>query len=517
MKLHVKHFGPIKEAQVDIKPLTIFVGPSNSGKSYLATLIHAIVQSFVQFDSDSGQENKKLTQLAETYHAILTKNNMNISKDNVTSQKQLHERFMPITEGLLSLWCETFKTSWQEKMRYYFGEVAGKLLQNNELHISACSHDNTNIIDITKPEKSHFDTTIKNKICEGLVEGLIDRRPSLNIFENNEKRKTFVSKRDVFWFFYRTWHRYIHDVFYSQDKRFFPIHAPYGFRHSFDSNSIYYLPAVRSGIMQSHRLMINQAVQQATITGIKRASFHGIFAEFINNINNINKKTEEHMGGKTIKTIEKNIDDQILKGKIHVSFTEMGYPEFSYTFMRGNTKHDIHLMSASSSVAELAPFVLFLRYALKKGDFLIFEEPEAHLHPRAQRDLTASLIRLMQQDIHVLITTHSPFLIEQIENCVILQHLKDKSDGTFATMEKRIKKKCDGNSVALTAPIAQKDVMVYSFRLNDKDKRSTISAEKSSIEEGSIGYLPDHHYAIDNEQYIENEAIRDEFEKLEDA
>ena len=43
MKLTVKNFGPIREARnIDISPMTIFVGPSNTGKSYLAMLIYSI-------------------------------------------------------------------------------------------------------------------------------------------------------------------------------------------------------------------------------------------------------------------------------------------------------------------------------------------------------------------------------------------------------------------------------------------------------------------------------------------
>ena len=47
MKLTVKNFGPIREAKnIDISPMTIFVGPSNTGKSYLAMLIYSIFKVF---------------------------------------------------------------------------------------------------------------------------------------------------------------------------------------------------------------------------------------------------------------------------------------------------------------------------------------------------------------------------------------------------------------------------------------------------------------------------------------
>ena len=36
MKLEIRNLGVIEEAKIDIKPLTVFVGPNNAGKTWLA-------------------------------------------------------------------------------------------------------------------------------------------------------------------------------------------------------------------------------------------------------------------------------------------------------------------------------------------------------------------------------------------------------------------------------------------------------------------------------------------------
>ena len=41
-RLEVSDFGPIAKASVDLRPLTVFIGPSNTGKSYLAILIYVL-------------------------------------------------------------------------------------------------------------------------------------------------------------------------------------------------------------------------------------------------------------------------------------------------------------------------------------------------------------------------------------------------------------------------------------------------------------------------------------------
>ena len=42
VEIVVKNFGPIAEANIDLRPLTVFVGPSNTGKTYFATLVYAL-------------------------------------------------------------------------------------------------------------------------------------------------------------------------------------------------------------------------------------------------------------------------------------------------------------------------------------------------------------------------------------------------------------------------------------------------------------------------------------------
>ena len=41
-RIEVSNFGPIKSGSVDLRPLTIFIGPGNTGKTFFAILIYAL-------------------------------------------------------------------------------------------------------------------------------------------------------------------------------------------------------------------------------------------------------------------------------------------------------------------------------------------------------------------------------------------------------------------------------------------------------------------------------------------
>ena len=49
VEISVRNFGPIAEADLDLRPLTVFVGPSNTGKTYLSVLIYALHRVFEDF------------------------------------------------------------------------------------------------------------------------------------------------------------------------------------------------------------------------------------------------------------------------------------------------------------------------------------------------------------------------------------------------------------------------------------------------------------------------------------
>ena len=79
----------------------------------------------------------------------------------------------------------------------------------------------------------------------------------------------------------------------------------------------------------------------------------------------------------------------------------------------------IHL--ASSSVRGLSDLHFFVRHVARSNHLLIIDEPESHLDTRNQLLMTRLLARIVKVGLRVLITTHSDYIIKELNNLIMLQ------------------------------------------------------------------------------------------------
>ncbi len=88
---------------------------------------------------------------------------------------------------------------------------------------------------------------------------------------------------------------------------------------------------------------------------------------------------------------------------------------------------DIPLHIASSSVRGLSDLYFFLRHIAKKNQLPIIDEPESHLDTANQIALARLLARAVHAGLKVLITTHSDYIVKEINNLLMLsKDFKDK-------------------------------------------------------------------------------------------
>lgn len=100
---------------------------------------------------------------------------------------------------------------------------------------------------------------------------------------------------------------------------------------------------------------------------------------------------------------------------------------------RNRNKVVVPFYIASSSVKSLFLIDLYINCFAENKGILIIDEPELNLHPDNQRKMASLLARLVNTGIKVMITTHSDYLIREINNRIMLS---SNVSGKAAIMKK---------------------------------------------------------------------------------
>ncbi len=474
MKLIVKNFGPIREAKVDIKPMTIFIGPSNTGKSYLAILVYI-------FD-------KVLNELFSFLD--FTNFNATIDVKNIADE----EKITNIVNAVLSECTTTIHERWETEAIRCFGEEWQNLTKQNGAPASIVVSNESKgvVLDFISPEKDKFPPldSITKKIKEEVI-------GSLNLHENKNFIYVFEGPGDLGKMYSLDLTAlvlpevsgllsFLPDMSRSDKPRHYPGH-----RYITGGINTHYLPAVRGGLMQSHRIMVTALVDRAPTTGLTGTEFipfTGVLADFVRKLFNIDERRHHTKRTNNISALSQEIEQRIMRGAIHIKTLETRYPDFRYNLTNRNSNpREISLMYASSSVSELASIVLFIRYYISPGDVFIVEEPEAHLHPEAQRIVAGVLVELVKAGVYVIATTHSDIILEQISNFI---HA-DKVPGARVLSRKAEQRTLPRNKVG-----------AYVFRASQNGKGTTVRVIRFNKQ---TGILTKDHLDVSSDLY--NEAV----------
>lgn len=89
---------------------------------------------------------------------------------------------------------------------------------------------------------------------------------------------------------------------------------------------------------------------------------------------------------------------------------------------RNRDKVAVPVYLASSAIKSLFLIDLYINCLAEKRGLLIIDEPELNLHPDNQRKMAGLLARLVNAGIKVMISTHSDYLIREINNRIMLSN-----------------------------------------------------------------------------------------------
>ncbi|QTR48781.1 AAA family ATPase [Candidatus Thiothrix anitrata] len=149
--------------------------------------------------------------------------------------------------------------------------------------------------------------------------------------------------------------------------------------------------------------------------------------DFVRDLPNIIK--QESLFAKQYPEILRRFDD-ILGGNYSVN--QAGGIEYA---PHHNPAVRLSLAESSSTVRSLVNIGFYLRHLAQPGDLLMVDEPELNLHPQNQRKVARLFAMLVNHGIRVFITTHSDYIIRELNTLLLLDKPDDERLRALATRE----------------------------------------------------------------------------------
>lgn len=370
-RLYIENFGKIKSANIQVKPLTLLVGDNNSGKSYLLSLIWK-VRNLYLFDSFFQiLKEKKSPEYSLLYEKIFLTIKKAIDSEVTT--------FSVSTKELEKIWNYLLENGKEKLIR--------DLFNYNNMEIGK--------LELEIEEKEIF-ITISKKIDRISINYMVENGRASEFSAHREQMEELEQREEI--------------IFLIINKLLLDV-----ITNGYDGEAIY-LPAARTGFMLSKDI-INQVARRNTFDlvigndeGAKASlqPFPKPIIHFLDSLESLRIDNEIEYEG--IAQIVQWIEEDMVKGRIQ--YRQLGNKEIQY--VPYGKEQGIPLRTSSAVVTELTPLVLLLKYGKIRS--LCYEEPEMCLHPQLQLEMGKLLIRLVNNDINIITTTHSDIILQHVNN-----------------------------------------------------------------------------------------------------
>lgn len=400
---NIKNFGPVKQANVEVAPLTIFIGPNSCGKSFIANLIHTY--SHLLYDRFKTQENINDFSFDSLFN--LLKNSDDYAKKFYSSIMDYYEKKPSISDKPLEIPLKFIYKLLDKSILQDFS----KLLQEN-----LTKNFDKDVDKLIMIKEDYFEVKWNNLICLNSKDNEFSVSYNYENFhikaneQGEENIALIFTKKDDSLFINMDFS--LINMIYSKNTLPFVIFSILcsDFFNNLNLQDSLYIPASRDEFFKNRDNLLKKINRELKFPPNEKELFENLFNAENNKspFFDLGHELEKELFCGEITFIDDSISNEI-------------------QFLDLKTNEIIPSELLSTSITELSSFIIYLKYVLKKGDILIFEEPEAHLHPANQRILVKYFVKAINNGLNIILTTHSDFIVDQINNLIQLGNL-DKED-----------------------------------------------------------------------------------------
>lgn len=382
MELNIKNFANIKEASIKIDGITVIAGENNTGKSTIGKILFASFNSLRDIDKKVNSEiNYSIRDLLMDF----------IKRVTFYSPKK-------------NILVETITR------RFKLNDIVSNILND----INSNEDNNKENIENIIIDNIREYTNTNDKFTKENIEFLANRIIEYNNISRKKIALNLITK-------------YYNDLFYKQiNSRIFKnTNAEiklndFGISFEFKNDKC---AKFKKNIYENSVFLIDNPFVLDKIYSSYSSSITDLYLiDKIRHIYNKDYIVDKTLVEEKLEIIYKMLSNAI-NGKI-INKDNDFYLEFD------NIAEPISIHNLSAGLKSFTIIKMMLEEGiLKEKDILVLDEPEIHLHPKWQL-LYAEIIVLIQKvfNLHIVITTHSPYFLESIELFTKKHGIDDKTN-----------------------------------------------------------------------------------------
>lgn len=412
----VKNLGKLKEAEFNIRPMTVITGPNGTGKSFFTKSLYSIL-NVINKNVYHESVNKTIRQIQLQLDA-LTKSiedagthDSFVATEITNNLEKLKNEFEEVSDWKINLYF-TFATSRVaivENIQEYYAKYFDELVSNsaNISTIKSISDDiDSNfryfVRQLKNPQKYYsnfFSTHVENELKDNFqisslnelisfgedkIEIKIDELLSIELSDNQTKISLHTD--------------FIDEVFGLSSVVFFESPAYWKVRKALKS---------AKDNQNRHRLIKKKSDDDLddVLTVFYDDVLTGVPKYFYDLDDALNTKTKTEGAFKTA--------TDLLEATLGGEFVFKGN---NLSFKDNKSGREISKNLVSFGMTNLGMIQALLKHnVITQGSFVFIDEPETNLHPDWQVKLMEVLLELAKGDVNVVITTHSSDLVKALE------------------------------------------------------------------------------------------------------
>jgi len=402
MEITFENLGFIKKGKVKTNDLTIIFGPNNVGKTYLSYSIFSILKEYRTYFADAGYVSMKMATSLNANGFYEDEMSAFIRLPNQT------ELCNKISNGLPRFFKDTHN-----------------VLKNSKIHV----HE-TNSLDKFMPLNFKVTISLAQGTRLAVIKGMHSSKIKFVIEETGIDDED-VNGRDKKLTIKQMHSRMQMLINYVVARKFF----------DFMQIEPFIITSERTGIslflkeIDSNRNNLMEQIALESFAGLEDSSesIRGIiedrvslFAEPINH--NINVIRDSLKPNNKVKIAKQDLEQyaslidslsELVGGNYKIHNEDILFS----AKLANNAFIEMPISMTSGAGKSMFLLDVFVKSYINKNSYLIIDEPELNLHPKNQIKMAQLLVRLSNYGVKVIITTHSDYIVKEINNRIMASSL----------------------------------------------------------------------------------------------